>query len=221
MLIKYSPKIEHLKCVALTRKEGLKLERSMVKLLPGTNEVTEDEWKAMRDNLAAEIKNGEISILAQSLKATNLKDLNSALAIKYVSECTNPETLTKWYREVTNEEVRLAITKRFQKLGLDLPEEEESTPTDDEKPLSVEEFEAGEKKSGTNAAKESDEKDSDKEKDSEESADSEFGDNDFDSDDKLENKSVAELRALCEERGIKTDGLKKTELLEVLSAEKE
>ena len=63
MLIKYNPKVEHLKMVALTPKEGLKLGRTMVRLLPGTNEVTKDEWKAMRGNIATEIASGEISIL--------------------------------------------------------------------------------------------------------------------------------------------------------------
>ena len=69
MLLKYSPKVEHLKCVSLTPKEGLVLERTLIKLLPGTNEVTNDEWKAMRGNITAEINSGEIVILAQKVSA--------------------------------------------------------------------------------------------------------------------------------------------------------
>ena len=64
MLIKYSPKIEHLKCVVLTPSEGLTLERNMVHLLPGTNEITDDEWKAMRGNIAPELEAGEITVPA-------------------------------------------------------------------------------------------------------------------------------------------------------------
>ena len=69
MLLKFSPKVEHLKCVVLTPKEGLTLSRTMVKLLPGTNEVTNDEWKAMRGNIVKELESGEIKILAQKVSA--------------------------------------------------------------------------------------------------------------------------------------------------------
>ena len=181
MLIRYSPKVEHLKCVTLTPKEGLKLERSMVCLLPGTNEVTDDEWKAMRGNINTEYKSGEIKPLAQSLKERNLKDMPPSVAVKFVAECTNPDTLNKWNREVTNEEVRLAITKRFQKLKIEPSEEENKEP-------------------------------------SEKDSDSEFGDVDFDSPDRLENKTVAELTAICKEKGIDTKNLsKKADLLEALN----
>ena len=66
------------------------------------------------------------------------------LAVKYVSECTNPDTLTKWYKEITNEEVRLAITKKFKKLDLELPEDE-IPETPNESPMTVKEFEEDEK----------------------------------------------------------------------------
>ena len=110
MLIKFNPKVEHLKCVVLTPKEGLNLTRTMVHLLPGTNEVTDDEWKAMRGNINTELENGEIVALAQKVgdgrgkpggrKAKNLVDMPVNIAVKYVSECNNPETLEKWYKEV-------------------------------------------------------------------------------------------------------------------------
>ena len=104
MLIKYTPKVDHLKCVILTPKEGLKLTRTLVRLLPGTNEVTNDEWKAMRGNIEAELKRDEIKILAQKVsggrgkiggvKAKDLVQMPVNLAVKYVSECSNPDTLT-------------------------------------------------------------------------------------------------------------------------------
>ena len=151
MLIRFTPKIDHLKVVILNQKEGLNLAKSQINLLPGTNEVTDDEWKAMRDNIQTELDSGEIRILAQKVgdgrgkpggrKAINLKDFPVNIAIKFVSECNNPETLIKWYKEVTKEEVRLAITNKMKKLEIELPEDE-IPDTPNESPMTIEEFES-------------------------------------------------------------------------------
>lgn len=204
MLIKYSPKIEHLKCVVLTPSEGLVLERNMVHLLPGTNEITDDEWKAMRGNIAPELEAGEITILAQKVgdgrgkpggrKAKNLVDMPVNIAVKYVSECNNPETLQKWYKEITKEEVRLAITKRMKALEVETPEDE-IPEAPNASPMTLDEF------------------DNDSEED-EDLFDDDFG---ADADEKDFSKmSVKELKEECEKIGIKTDGLKKEELVEAL-----
>ena len=203
MLIKYSPKIEHLKCVVLTPSEGLTLERNMVHLLPGTNEITDDEWKAMRGNIAPELEAGEITILAQKVgdgrgkpggrKAKNLVDMPVNIAVKYVSECNNPETLQKWYKEITKEEVRLAITKRMKALEVETPEDE-IPEAPNASPMSLDEFDN-------------------------DSEDEDLFDDDFEAgaDEKDFSKmSVKELKEECEKIGIKTDGLKKEELVEAL-----
>lgn len=200
MLIKYSPKIEHLKCVVLTPSEGLTLERNMVHLLPGTNEITDDEWKAMRGNIAPELEAGEITILAQKVgdgrgrpggrKAKNLVDMPVNIAVKYVSECNNPETLQKWYKEITKEEVRLAITKRMKALEVETPEDE-IPEAPNASPMSLDEF------------------DNDSEDEDLFGADAD-GEKDF------SKMSVKELKEECEKIGIKTDGLKKEELVEAL-----
>lgn len=203
MLIKYSPKIEHLKCVVLTPSEGLTLERNMVHLLPGTNEITDDEWKAMRGNIAPELEAGEITILAQKVgdgrgkpggrKAKNLVDMPVNIAVKYVSECNNPETLQKWYKEITKEEVRLAITKRMKALEVETPEDE-IPEAPNASPMTLDEF------------------DNDNE-------DEDLFDDDFEAgaDEKDFSKmSVKELKEECEKIGIKTNGLKKEELIEAL-----
>lgn len=204
MLIKYSPKIEHLKCVVLTPSEGLTLERNMVHLLPGTNEITDDEWKAMRGNIAYELEAGEITILAQKVgdgrgkpggrKAKNLIDMPVNIAVKYVSECNNPETLQKWYKEITKEEVRLAITKRMKALEVETPEDE-IPDAPNASPMSLDEF------------------------DNDSENDEDLFDDDFEAgaDEKDFSKmSVKELKEECEKIGIKTDGLKKEELVEAL-----
>lgn len=203
MLIKYSPKIEHLKCVVLTPSEGLTLERNMVHLLPGTNEITDDEWKAMRGNIASELEAGEITILAQKVgdgrgkpggrKAKNLVDMPVNIAVKYVSECNNPETLQKWYKEITKEEVRLAITKRMKALEVETPEDE-IPEAPNASPMTLDEFDN-------------------------DSEDEDLFDDDFETgaDEKDFSKmSVKELKEECEKIGIKTDGLKKEELVEAL-----
>lgn len=221
MLIKFEPKVEHLKCVALTPKEGLELSRTQVRLLPGTNEVTNDEWKAMRGNIVAELASGEIKILAQKvsagrgkvggIKAKDLKEMPVNLAVKYVSECNNPDTLLKWYKEITNEEVRLSITNKFKKLDIEIPEDE-IPETPNEAPMSLEEFESDEDE-------DLDELDEDSEDDD---YDEDSGEDDSDTDDyeeDLERKTVAELKAICEEKGIDTKKLsKKSDFINALNA---
>lgn len=217
MLLKFSPKVEHLKCIVLTPKEGLTLERTMVHLLPGTNEVTDDEFKAMRGNIISELESGEITILAQKVgdgrgkpggrKAKNLVDMPVNIAVKYVSECNNPETLTKWYKEVTKEEVRLAITKRMKSLEVEEPTED-IPDAPNASPMSLDEFD-----------------EEDENEDSEETDDEDIDsddDNESTSEEKLEEDfsemSVKELKEKCEELGIDTKGLKKEDLIAALNS---
>ena len=205
MLIKFMPKVEHLKCIMLTPKDGLELGRSMVQLIPGTNEVTDDEWKAMRGNIQSELDSGEIKILAQKLsagvKAKNLKEMSSANAVRYVNECNSPETLKKWYSEITKEEVRLAITKRMQKLGVEPPEEKDDSSEEDEI-ASPDDDDVDETT------------DPEDEKKSEAESDSESLDEAT-----LATMTVEELKAVCEKKGIDAKKLsKKSDLIEALVA---
>ena len=212
MLIKYVQKVEHIKVVVLTPKEGLELSRDSVTLLPGTNEVTDDEFKAMRGNIVAELEANEIIILAQKVgdgrgkpggrKAKNLIDMPVNIAVKYVSECENPDTLIKWYKEITKEEVRLAITKRMKALGIDTPEEE-IPEAPNAAPMSLDEFDADEEQ----------DEDFDDESDDESNEDSEETEVDYSS------MKVAELKKLCEERGIDVTELsKKDEFIAALTS---
>lgn len=207
MLVKFSPKVEHLKMVVLSPVDGVVLTKTLVQLLPGVNEVTEDEWKCMRPNIKSEIDSGEITILAQKVsdgrgkpggrKAKDLVQMPVNIAVTYVAECMNPETLTKWYKEETREEVRLAITKKMDKLGLDKPEDE-IPDAPNASPMSIDEFESDD--------------------DFEDSLD----DNDEEIDENnaidLKSMSVEELRKMAEELKIENfETMKKKELIEVLS----
>lgn len=205
MLIKFMPKVEHLKCIMLTPKDGLKLERSMVQLIPGTNEVTDDEWKAMRGNIQSELESGEIKILAQKLsagaKAKNLKEMSAANAVRYVNECNSPETLRKWYSEITKEEVRLAITKRMQKLGVEPPEEKDDSSEEDEI-----------------ASPDDDDVDETTDPEDEKKSEAESESESLD-EATLATMTVEELKAVCEKKGIDAKKLsKKSDLIEALVA---
>lgn len=224
MLLKFSPKVEHLKCIILTPKEGLVLTRNMVHLLPGVNEVTNDEWKAMRGNIVPELERGEITILAQKvsagrgkvggIKAKDLKEMPVNIAVKYVSECNNPDTLKKWYQEITNEEVRLAITKKFQKLELELPEDE-IPETPNESPMSLDEFDEDEDDDNENED-EDDSENLDEEDDEDDDAGEPSGEDEKD----FSEMTVAELKDICEERGIDTKKFsKKADFLDALAKE--
>jgi hypothetical protein len=137
MLIKYEPKYDHIKCVPLvhTTKEPDELKkiiltRPQVQLLPGVNEVTDDEWKIMKPHLVAEIKGKVITIMEKEVqkskrapdgKAKNLKEMPADEAIGLVAECLNPDTLKKWFREETREEVRLSIVEKMKELKVEIP----------------------------------------------------------------------------------------------------
>lgn len=150
MLLKYVPKVEHLKMVALSVVEDATPEKTLVQLTPGVNEVTEKDWKCMRPNIAKELESGEIVILAQKVsdgrgkpggrKAKDLVEMPVNIAVTYIAECTNNETLVKWYKEETREEVRIHITKRLEKLGIGIPEDE-IPDSPNASPMSLDEYE--------------------------------------------------------------------------------
>jgi hypothetical protein len=129
MLIKYKPKVEHVKTIPLipNPKEPKSYSRNLIQLLPGTNEVTEDEWEAIKPHVAQEIKDGEIVPFAVKTasrsvpdgKARNLKDVPANIARDIIEKCVNPATLKKWYGEETRDEVHMAISKRMRTLKLD------------------------------------------------------------------------------------------------------
>jgi hypothetical protein len=145
MLIRYKPKQDHLKCVPLipsaAEAKTLKLERTQVQLLPGINEVTDDEWKVMKPCLAAELKSGIITVIEKEVakskrapdgKARHLKELPTMDAVALVGETVNPDTLNKWYQKETREEVRLTIIERMKELKIEIPKFKGVTETSTE-----------------------------------------------------------------------------------------
>jgi hypothetical protein len=145
MLIKYRPKQDHVLCVTLVlpgkpseEQKKLKLKRSQVQLLPGTNEVTDDEWKLMKVYLARKIEAGIITTVEKDIpkseeapdgKAHNLKQIKGKEAVTLIKDCVNPDTLKKWYLEETRDELRLLIVKKMEELKIEVPE---YNPDDDD-----------------------------------------------------------------------------------------
>jgi hypothetical protein len=138
MLIKYKPKYDHVKCIPLIPdpKDPKSYNRDTVQLLPGTNEITDDEWDAIKPHLAAEIKAGEIVPLSVKAKpgrrspdgkARSIKDVPVSVARDIIEKCVNPATLKKWFTDETRDEVLLLVTKRMRKLKIDPDEIEKET----------------------------------------------------------------------------------------------
>lgn len=212
MLLRFTPKTDHLKMVTLTPIEGVVFQKTLVALLPGVNEVTDDEFKSMRPNIIAELNRGEITILAQKVsdgrgkpggrKAKDLVQMPVNIAVTYISECMNPETLIKWYKEETREEVRLAITKKIDKLGLEKPEDE-IPEAPNASPMSLDEF---------------DEDESDEFEDEEDSDETDSEDIDEDDAIDLNSMKIGELKEMAKKLEIEGfESMKKNELIEVLS----
>ena len=133
MLITYKPATDHIKCIPLIPdiKNPQSYSRGMVQLVPGTNEITDNEWEAIKPHLAVELKNGEIAVLeiesgkTKNGEAGSIKDVPINAARGIIQECNNPATLKKWLVEESRDEVLAAVTKQMRKLKID-PEEIEA-----------------------------------------------------------------------------------------------
>jgi len=149
MLIEYKPKQEHIKCVPLIpvndAQKKYSLSRSQVQLLPGVNEVTDEEWDVMKSHLSREIKRKEISALEKNAdksrkksgdkKAHNLKEVAINEALELVENCVNPDTLAKWHKEETREEVRLAIVEKMKEIKMEIPKYKPGAASSDDQAL--------------------------------------------------------------------------------------
>jgi hypothetical protein len=135
MLINYKPEKAHILTVALIpvteEQEKLKQERGQVKLLPGVNEVTDNEWAVMKAHVEAKIKSGVIAVIETDVKkskespdgkARNLKKTPAKKAVELIKECVSPDTLKKWYQEETRQELRLLIVEKMRSLNIELPD---------------------------------------------------------------------------------------------------
>jgi hypothetical protein len=198
MLIKYTPKTSHIKCLPLiTTDSGVKLTRSQVELSPGINEVSEDEWAVMQAILAGDDEIAAVKTEAKSSAdkpkhARALKDAAPAQAVGIVRNCSSGGTLKKWYRTETREFVLLAILKQLKKLNIDPFEDAE-----DEASAAEDESVADENDNHRNDNPEGGKKGREK---------------------PLEKMTKEEMLALAAEKGVTVAGTKREEILAALKA---
>lgn len=129
MLLRFSPKVDHIKTIYLIKEAGTVVYRNSVLLVPGVNEVTDDEYKCMVRSIMNELDTKEIVPLVSKIPqkmggfktVKNLIELPVKQAVAYVADCTSADTLTKWYKEEVREEVRVQIVAKFEELGIDKP----------------------------------------------------------------------------------------------------
>lgn len=131
MLIRYKPKVDHIKVITLSPTAGKVPSRKTLPLYVGMNEISESDWICARPNLKDEIRRGEIQSISQYLNRPNyknLKDLPVQQAVRYVDECTSIDTLKEWYKVETRNEARVHITKKLEEYGVEISEIELSAP---------------------------------------------------------------------------------------------
>jgi hypothetical protein len=113
--------------------KGLKPSKSSIRLFPGNNEVKDDDWAIARPHVAEHIKAGNIVEIVERTQpapgkpvkvASKLSELPAKKARALIAETNSPDTLQEWLNTETREEVRLAVTKRMEKLKVEPKEDE-------------------------------------------------------------------------------------------------
>jgi len=145
MLLKYKPKLEHVKIIPLipvsAKAKEVKLTRNQIQLLPGTNEITDDEWLVIKDHIKRDIDSGIIVPIEKTVTkskrspdgtAKNLIEMPTPEAVSFVDNCNNPETIAKWYQEETRDEVRVRIIEKMKELKMDTPKLKSSGSDEDD-----------------------------------------------------------------------------------------
>jgi len=141
MFIKYTPKTPHIKIIPLLplKKDGkgYAFDNDSVTLRPGTNELKDEEWEAIKphikDLINKEITPFTVTVKAgkggKDKKAKTLKDVPATTARKIIEGCQDPETLRKWFNQELPDELLLVVSKRMRKLKVepdDLKDEDEA-----------------------------------------------------------------------------------------------
>jgi hypothetical protein len=129
MFIKYKPKDQHVKTIPVVIKssgsDGVPLASDSVILRPGTNELTEAEWEAIRPHVQDEIKakiivpfTVEVKKAGAVTKARTLKDVPVSVARKIIESCQNVADLKKWVRQELPDEIMLLVLKQLRRFRI-------------------------------------------------------------------------------------------------------
>jgi len=132
MFVKYTPAKAHIKVIPLIPfTEGDKkytFDNDSIVLRPGTNELTEPEWKAIQPHIKAQLGKEIVAFSvdakpgkggAKGKKAKCLKDVPVATARKIIQACQDPNTLKKWFNQELPDEILLVLSKQMRKLKVE------------------------------------------------------------------------------------------------------
>jgi len=131
MFVKYTPAKSHIKVVPLIPfTEGDKkytFDNDSIILRPGTNELTEQEWKAIQPHIKAQLGKEIVAFSVDAKpgkgggkkKAKCLKDVPVATARKIIQACQDPNTLKKWFNQELPDEILLVLSKQMRKLKVE------------------------------------------------------------------------------------------------------
>jgi uncharacterized protein (UPF0216 family) len=145
MFIKYSPKDQRIKTIPIVIKasggKAVPLASNSVILRPGTNELTETEWEAIKPHVQEDIKRKiivpftvEVEKAGKVTKARTLKDVPISVARKIIESCQNVDDLKKWVKQELPDEIMLLVLKRLRKFKID-PDELDDAITGEEDSL--------------------------------------------------------------------------------------
>jgi len=125
MFIKYTPKVPRLKVIPLIPCGGKTFDNDTVTLRPGTNELTEQEWEAIKPHIK-ELIGIEIIPFTVAVKegvkdkrAKTLADVPVTTARRIIQGCNDPKTLQKWFNSELPDELLLVLSKRMRKLKIE------------------------------------------------------------------------------------------------------
>jgi hypothetical protein len=145
MFIKYKPKTPHVKTIPVVVNPGgekaVLLASDAIILRPGTNELAEEQWKAIQPHIQDEIEQKIIVPFTVPVKkaggvtkARTLKDVPVSTARKIIESCQNVADLKKWLKQELPDEIMLLVLRRIRKFKID-PDEFGDDPDGDEDTL--------------------------------------------------------------------------------------
>ncbi|MGD8707087.1 MAG: hypothetical protein PVI88_00200 [Nitrosopumilaceae archaeon] len=101
-------------------------------LLPGFNEIPDDDWESIKPQLQSKIDNGTIEIINEEVKqeievngkvrtrrnsVTEFKDLPAEKALEIVKDTWDRKTLMKWKVKENRDEIRAAIAEQLEQIN--------------------------------------------------------------------------------------------------------
>ena len=131
MFVKYSPKVPHMKIIPLLpfkkNGEGYTFDNDTITLRPGTNEINDKEWEAIKPHIKDLIGKEIVAIDTptktgagnKGKQAKSLKDVPIKTARLIIEGCQDPKTLKKWFNEELPDELLLVVSKRMRQLKVE------------------------------------------------------------------------------------------------------